>query len=96
LVDVSQKCKVANNILLEQNVLDNTTLSFDDNKVLKKCQLDILISVQVCRNIDKNLSVFKLSIGYGRTNESNEIYKKEACVARNHMKKRASEDAVSS
>ena len=29
-------------------------LSFDDNNVLK-CQLDMLILVQVCRTIDKNL-----------------------------------------
>jgi len=29
--------------------------SFDDNKVLKNCQLDMLIIVQVCRTIYKNL-----------------------------------------
>jgi len=52
----------------------------------------MLIFVQVCRTIDKNLSVFKSSIGSGRTNESNEIYKKEACFARKHLKKRASEE----
>jgi hypothetical protein len=52
----------------------------------------MLIFVQVCRTIDKNLSVFNSSIGSGRTNESNEIYKKEACVARKHLKKRGSED----
>jgi len=40
--------------MLEQNVLNNTTLSFDDNKILK-CQLDMLIFVQVSRTIDKNL-----------------------------------------
>jgi len=69
------------NLLLEQNVFNITTLSFDDNKVLKM-STGMLIFVQVCRTIDKNLSVFKSSIGSGRTNESNGIYKKEACVAR--------------
>jgi len=44
-------------------------LSFDDNKGIKKCQLDMLIFVQVCRTIDKNLSFYKSSIGSGRTNE---------------------------
>jgi len=52
----------------------------------------MLIFVQVCRTIDKNLSVFKSSISSGRTNESNGNYKKEACVARKHMKKRAPEE----
>jgi len=52
----------------------------------------MLIFVQVCRTIDKNLSVFKSSIGYGRTNASNGIYEKEACVARKHLKKRASKE----
>ena len=42
----------------------------------------MLIFVQVCRTIDKKLNVFDLSIGSGRTNESNEIYKKEAYVSR--------------
>jgi len=42
----------------------------------------MLIFVQVCRTIDKNLDVFKSSISSGRTNESNGIYKKEAFVAR--------------
>jgi len=73
-------------------VFDNTTLSFDDNKVLKKCQLDMLIFVQVCRTIDKNLSVFKSSIGSRRKNESNGIFKKETYVARKHLRKRASEE----
>ena len=44
-----QNCK-----LLEQNVFNIITLNFDDNKVLKS-QLDVLIFVQVCRTIDKNL-----------------------------------------
>jgi len=39
---------------LEQNVFNFTTLSFDDNKVLKS-QLKLLIFVQVRRTIDKNL-----------------------------------------
>jgi len=34
----------------------------------------------------------KSSIGFGRTNDNIGIYKKEACVARKHLKKRASED----
>jgi len=40
-------------ILLEQNVFNIALKSFDDNKVLKNCQLDLLISVQVYRTIDK-------------------------------------------
>jgi len=36
--------------MLEQNVFNITTLSFDDNKILK-CQLELLIFVQVCRTI---------------------------------------------
>jgi len=52
----------------------------------------MLIFVQVCRTIDKNLKFFKSSIGSGRTNESNRICKKEACVARKHLKKSASEE----
>jgi len=46
----------------------------------------------VCKTLDKNSSVFKASIGSGRTNESNGIYKKEVCVARKHLKKRGSEE----
>jgi len=42
----------------------------------------MLIFVQVCRTIDKKLLVFTSSIGFGITNESNGIYKKEAYVAR--------------
>jgi len=49
--------------------------SFDDNKVLKNCQLDMLIFVQVYRTIDKNL---RSILGSGRTKESKEINKKEA------------------
>jgi len=52
----------------------------------------MLIFVQVCRTIDKKLNVFKSSISSGRTNESNRIYKKKACVARYCLKKRASEE----
>jgi len=43
----------------------------------QKCQLDMLIFVQVCRTIDKNLVSLR-SIGSDRTNESNGINKKEA------------------
>jgi hypothetical protein len=56
----------------------------------------MLIFVQVCRTIDKNSSVFISSIGSGRTNESNGIYKKRAYVARESLKKIASEDIRSS
>ena len=52
----------------------------------------MLIFFQVCRTIDNKLSVFKPSIGFGRTNESNGIYKKEACVARQRLKKRVYEE----
>jgi len=37
--------------LLEQNVFNIVTLSFDDNKVLKS-QMDMLIFVPVCRTIN--------------------------------------------
>ena len=37
--------------MLEQNVFNIASLSFDDNKVLK-VQLDMLIFFQVCRTID--------------------------------------------
>jgi len=53
--------------MLEQNEFKQCLLRFDDNKVLK-VQLDMLISVQVCRTIDKNLNVWKQGIGSGRTN----------------------------
>ena len=39
--------------VLEQNVFNNTLKNFDDNKVLKNCQLDMLIFVQVYMIIDK-------------------------------------------
>ena len=74
--------------MLEQNVFDNTTLSFDDNKVLKMSigYANSWLSVQ-----DHNQK-FKSSIGSGRTNESNGNYKKEACVARKRLKRRGLED----
>ena len=43
--------------VLEQNEFNFTLKSFDDNKVLKNCQLDILIFVQVYRTIDKNFEI---------------------------------------
>ena len=42
---------------MEQNVFNITLKSFDDNKVLKNCQLDILIFVQVYMTIDKNFEI---------------------------------------
>jgi len=51
----------------------------------------MLIFVQVCRSIDKKFSVFNSSIGYEEQMKSNGCYKKEACVARKHLKKRGSE-----
>jgi len=53
--------------LLEQNEFNITLKSFEDNKVLKNCQLDMLIFVQVYRTIDKDLSSI---FGSGRTKES--------------------------
>jgi len=44
-------------MLLEQNVFNITLKSFDDNKVLKNCQLDLLIFVQVYRTIDKKFEI---------------------------------------
>ena len=43
--------------MLEQNVFNIILKSFDDNKVLKDCQLDMLIFVQVYRTIDKNFEI---------------------------------------
>jgi len=43
--------------LLEQKVLNITLWSFDDNKVLKNCQLDMLIFDQVYKTIDKNSGI---------------------------------------
>jgi len=43
--------------VLEQNVFNITLKGFDDNKVLKNCQLDMLIFVQVYRTIDKNFEI---------------------------------------
>ena len=43
--------------LLEQNEFNITLKSFDDNKVLKNCQLDMLIFVQMYRTIDKNFEI---------------------------------------
>jgi len=52
----------------------------------------MLIFVQVCRTIDKKLSVFNLRKGFEEQMKSNEFYKKETCVARKHLNKRASEE----
>jgi len=49
----------------------------------------MLIFVQVCRTINKNLNQI---LGSGRTNESNEIYKRSLCCKKKHLKKRAFED----
>jgi len=45
--------------VLEQNEFKITLKSFDDNKVLKNYQLDMLIFVQVHRSIDKNFEIIK-------------------------------------
>ena len=78
---------------MEQNVFDNTILSFDNNKVLKVSigYVDISSSMQDVRQ--KKLSVFNSSIGSKRTNERNGNYKTEACVARERLKKRGSKDS---
>jgi len=47
--------------------LNNASLSFDDNKVLKD-QLDMLIFVQVCKTIYKNYTKSYSSIGFERKN----------------------------
>ncbi len=62
-------------VLFEQTVFNITLKSFDDNKVLKNCQMDMLIFVQVYMTIDKNL---RSLLGSGRTKESKEINKKES------------------
>jgi len=83
---------------LEQNVFENDTLSFDDNKGVKKCQLDMLTFVQLCRTIDKNLSVSKSSIGSRRTNgeqwnlQKGSLCCKKASEEKYVLKKRGSED----
>jgi len=43
--------------MLEQNVFNIILKSFDDNKVLKNCQLEILIFVQVYRTINKKFEI---------------------------------------
>ena len=43
--------------LLEQNEFNITLKSFDDNKVLKNCQLNMLIFVQVYMTIDKKFEI---------------------------------------
>jgi len=43
--------------LLEQNEFNITFKSFYDNKVLKNCQLDMLIFVQVYMTIDINFEI---------------------------------------
>ena len=58
--------------LLEQNEFNITFKSFDDNKVLKNCQLDMLIFVQVYKIIDKNFEIIN------RFWKNKEINKKEA------------------
>jgi len=69
--------------MLEQNVFHNTTLSFDDNRVLKMS----IEYANICSSMHDHRQKFKSNIGSGRTNESNVIYKKEACVARKeHLK----------
>jgi len=52
----------------------------------------MLIFVQVCSIINKFFSVFNLSIGSEEQMKSNGCYKKEAYVARKHLKKRGYED----
>jgi len=56
----------------------------------------MLIFFQVCGTIDKNLNVFKSSIGLGRTNKQWNLQKGSLCfkVAYEEkcLKKRASED----
>jgi len=52
----------------------------------------MLIFVQVCRTIDKKFRVFNSSIGSEEQMKCNGCYKKEACVAWRHLKKRSSED----
>jgi len=56
--------------VLEQNVFKITTLSFDDNKVLKS-QLDMILFVQVCRTIYKK---FMLRYWFWKNKKSNGIY----------------------
>ena len=63
-------------------MFNNTTLSFDDNKIFKMSIGYMLIFVQVCMTIDKKLSVFKTSKGSEEQMKSNGIYKNEAWVAR--------------
>jgi len=49
----------------------------------------MLIFVQVCRTIEKNLNVFYSSINSEEQMKSNGFYKKEACVARERLKKKS-------
>jgi len=64
-------------------------LSFDDNKGIKISQLDMLIFVQVCRTIVKNLHS---SIGSERTIRIKGIYKGSLCCK--YWRQQESEDRV--
>jgi len=54
--------------------------------------LDMLIFFQVWKTIDKKFSVFNSSIGSEEQMKRNGCYKKEACIAWSHLKKRGFED----
>jgi len=74
-----------NYVLLEQNVFNITTLSFDDNKVLKS-QLDMLIFVQVWRTIDKIFISLKSKYWFWKNKRKQWKFTKEAYVARLSLK----------
>ena len=78
LIIILQRFHVIWTMLLEPNVFNNTTLSFDDNKVLKMS----IGYANICSSVQDHRQKFKSNIGSGGTNESNGIYKKEAGVAR--------------
>jgi len=81
------KCNQWHLTLLEQNVFNNTILSFDNNNVLKMS----IGYANICSNVldhRQKLSVFNTSKRFWRTNEEQWILQKEACVARERMKKK--------
>jgi len=69
---------------LEQNVFNITLKGFDDNKVLKNCQLDIVIFAQVYKTIDKFFEIiyrFWMNKGEQRNNKKGSLKASEENIS---------------
>jgi len=69
---------------LEQNVFNITLKGFDDNKVLKNCQLDIVIFAQVYKTIDKFFEIiyrFWMNKGEQRNNQKGSLKASEENIS---------------